>query len=192
MSKRDTGKMISQLLIFSAPSGAGKTTIVKELVRRHDNFIISVSVTTRDMRPGETNGLDYFFVSRREFEKLIKEGMLLEYEAVHGEYYGTLKSVVDENIADNKVVLFDIDVNGAKGIKKQYPQALLFFIKPPNLEILRERLRKRRRESEEEIKKRLKRITFEYEQAESFDHIIINDNLNKTIEEIESIVRTGT
>ncbi len=184
--------MISQLLIFSAPSGAGKTTIVKELVQRHDNFIISVSVTTRDMRPGETNGLDYFFVSRREFEKLIKEGMLLEYEEVHGEYYGTLKSVVDENVADNKVVLFDIDVNGAKAIKEQYPHALLFFIKPPNLEILRERLQKRRRESEEEIQKRLKRITFEYEQAESFDHIIINDNLNKAIEEIESIVRTGT
>ena len=119
---------------------------------------------------------------------MIREKAFLEYEEVHGEYYGTLKAVVDDLIEEGKVVLFDIDVNGAQAIKKYYPEAILFFIKPPDLNTLKERLRLRKRESEAEIKKRLKRIDFEYKMADSFDHIIINDSLETAVKQIESII----
>jgi len=188
-NSKDSGiKTVSKILAFSAPSGAGKTTIVKKLYGRHDQFVISISATTRTQRPVETNGVDYFFISTKEFEKLIGEKAFLEYEQVHGEYYGTFKAVVDELIEEGKVVLFDIDVNGAKAIKKYYPEAILFFIKPPDLNTLKERLRLRKRESEAEIKKRLKRIDFEYKMADTFDHILVNDNLETAVEQIESII----
>ena len=119
---------------------------------------------------------------------MIREKAFLEYEEVHGEYYGTLKAVVDDLIEEGKVVLFDIDVNGAQAIKKYYPEAILFFIMPPDLNTLKERLRLRKRESEAEIKKRLKRIDLEYKMADSFDHIIVNDSLETAVKQIESII----
>jgi guanylate kinase len=179
---------ISRLLVFSAPSGAGKTTIVQRLANRYDHFVISVSATTRSRRQGEINGIDYFFYNRKEFEKLIQKGLLLEYETVHGEYYGTLKSVVEDNLKKNRVVLFDIDVNGANAIKSHFPEALRFFIKPPDLETLKKRLIARKRETDEEIEKRLERIAYEYKQAENFDYIVINDDLDKAVDKVDAII----
>lgn len=178
----------SPYIVFSAPSGGGKTTIVKMLKEKYPETVISVSATTRPKRPGEVDGVDYYFLSQEEFEQKIKEGKFLEYEQVHGNYYGTLKEVVDEHVRNNRVVLFDIDVNGALSVKKHYPNAILIFIKPPSEEVLVERLKKRRTETEETIRRRLQRLPYEYEQAKKFDYIIVNDDLQTTLKEVEKCI----
>ncbi len=188
MNKRTQPKPL--LIAFSAPSGAGKTTICKKLVQRHPDFKISVSATTRPPRPNEQDGVDYFFMSEEEFRKHIENKNFLEYENVHGHYYGTLRSKVEELLSQGYTVLFDIDVNGALNIKKQFPEAILIFIKPPSIEELRRRLRKRHTDDEAEIEKRLQRLQFEYERAKLFDYIVVNDNLERTIRQIEEIIET--
>jgi len=124
-------KFKSRLIAFSAPSGAGKTSLIKSLVARHKELVISISATTRKKRPKEEEGRDYFFLTLEEFNKKINEGKFLEYEEVHGEYYGTLKKTVDDFLDSDRIVLFDIDVNGALSVKEAYPEALLIFIKAP-------------------------------------------------------------
>lgn len=178
----------SPYIVFSAPSGGGKTTIVKKLNERHPETVISISATTRPKRINEQDGVDYYFLDKETFEKYIKEGKFLEYELVHGNYYGTLKEVVDRHIAEGKVVLFDIDVNGALSIKKHYPDAILIFLKPPSEQALIERLKKRKTETEESIRKRLSRLPYEYDQAAKFDYIVINDDLDETIRKIEEYI----
>jgi guanylate kinase len=184
-------KFITKYLVFSAPSGAGKTTIIKELLNRHPTLVLSISVTTRPMRNGEIDGKDYYFYSKQQFEEAIHANRFLEFEEVHGNYYGTLIEKVDEIVNQGKTVLFDIDVMGAKSIKNNYPQACLIFIKPPNNEVLAERLTNRKSEDPDTIKKRLERLAFEYEQAHFFDHVIINDELHMAISEIEKIIING-
>ena len=181
-------KFVSDYIVFSAPSGGGKTTIAKTLEQKYDELVISVSATTRPQRPNERNGVDYYFLSPENFKEAIQQDRFLEYEQVHGYYYGTLKEKVDEAVANGKTVLFDIDVNGALSIKKHYPQAVLIFIKPPSKEVLVERLKKRRSESEEAIRSRLQRMEYEYNKAEQFDHIVINDDLQRAIKEIEHLI----
>ncbi len=181
-------KFQSRFIVLSAPSGGGKTTIAKMLVKRYDEMSISISATTREKRPQEKEGKDYFFLSKDEFSENVQNDNFLEYEEVHGDYYGTLKNRVEELVDRGKTVIFDIDVKGAISIKKKYPDAILLFIKPPSLEELKTRLNKRKSESEEAINKRLGRIEFEYEQAEKFDYVIINDNLHHTIEQIEDLI----
>jgi guanylate kinase len=181
-------KFGSKFLVLSAPSGGGKTTIAKMLVKRHSDMSISISATTRKKRPKEEHGKDYFFLSENEFRENIENDNFVEYEEVHGDYYGTLKNRVTELVEQGKTVIFDIDVKGAITIKKKYPKAILLFIKPPSLTELKTRLKKRKSESEEAINKRLNRIDFEYEQAKHFDHVIINDNLNHTIDQIEQLI----
>ncbi len=181
-------KFKSPYIVFSAPSGGGKTTIVKLLKEKYPQTVISVSATTRPMRPGEKDGVDYYFLSKEAFEQKIKEGKFLEYEQVHGNYYGTLKEVVEQHVRNNKVVLFDIDVNGALSIKRHYPNAILIFIKPPNERVLAERLKNRRTETEETIQRRLQRLPYEYEQAKKFDYIIINDDLQETLRKVEDCI----
>lgn len=181
-------KFQSRFIVLSAPSGGGKTTIAKMLVKRYDEMSISISATTREKRPQEKEGKDYFFLSKDEFSENVQNDNFLEYEEVHGDYYGTLKNRVEELVDRGKTVIFDIDVKGAISIKKKYPEAILLFIKPPSLEELKARLNKRKSESEEAINKRLRRIEFEYEQAEKFDYVIINDNLHHTIEQIEDLI----
>jgi guanylate kinase len=181
-------KFQSRFIVLSASSGGGKTTIAKMLVKRHDEMSISISATTREKRPQEKEGKDYFFLSKDEFSENVQNDNFLEYEEVHGDYYGTLKNRVEELVDRGKTVIFDIDVKGAISIKKKYPDAILLFIKPPSLEELKARLNKRKSESEEAINKRLERIEFEYEQAEKFDYVIINDNLHHTIEQIEDLI----
>lgn len=177
----------SSYIVFSAPSGAGKTTIVKRLAEKYEQLAISVSATTRKRRENEIDGREYYFLDKERFLKAVQDGKFIEYEEVHGDYYGTLRETVDQLIASGKCVLFDIDVNGAQSIKKHFPEAILIFIKPPSEEELIKRL-KNRRESQESINHRLKRLAYEYDKARYFDHIVINDNLEKAIANVEEII----
>jgi guanylate kinase len=149
---------------------------------------ISISATTRPKRSIEEDGKDYFFLTEKDFKENIDNDNFIEYEKVHGDYYGTLKNHITDLLEKGQKVIFDIDVKGAISIKKLYPEAILLFIKPPSLDELKARLKKRKSESEEAINKRLGRIEFEYAQAIHFDHIIINDNLQQTIDRIERII----
>jgi len=183
-----TNTFKSPLIAFSAPSGAGKTTIVKKLVNKYPIMTISISATTRKIRPNEIDGKDYFFLDKNEFVNAIEADKFLEYEHHFDAYYGTLQEKVETSMSEGKIVLFDIDVNGALAIKKHYPEALLLFIKPPAREALIERLQGRNSETEASIQKRLKRLEYEYEQAKDFDYVIINDDLNKVVTEIEALI----
>ncbi len=127
-------KFKSRLIAFSAPSGAGKTSLIKSLVARHNEFVISISATTRQKRPKEVDGEDYYFLTETKFKEEIELGSFLEYEQVHGDYYGTLNKIVDDFLVKEKIVVFDIDVNGALNIKATYPETILIFIKAPSEE----------------------------------------------------------
>ncbi|MCS7229982.1 MAG: guanylate kinase [Candidatus Kryptonium sp.] len=178
-----------RLIVVSAPSGAGKTTIAKKIMEKFPFIKFSVSATTRPKRDGEVDGKDYFFLTREEFEKKIQNGELLEWEEIYGNYYGTLKSVVEEALKNGNVLLFDVDVNGAISIKKKFPDdAILIFLKPPNIETLKERLKRRKTESEEQLKKRLERVPMELEKAIYFDYIFVNDKLEDTIKSVERAI----
>lgn len=182
-------KFKSNYIVFSAPSGAGKTTIVKELLNKYsEELALSISATTRVKRSFEEDGKDYFFLSKNEFNKAIDEDKFLEYEEVHGNFYGTLIDKVELQLKKGKVVLFDIDVKGAESIKKKYPEAILIFIKPPDKETLRDRLIKRKSETEKTISIRLQRLDFEYEQAQFFDYTVINNNLEKAVQDVEKVI----
>ena len=178
-----------RLIVVSAPSGSGKTTIAKKIIEKFPFVKFSVSATTRPKRDGEVDGKDYFFVTREEFEKKIQNGELLEWEEIYGNYYGTLKSVVEDALKNGDVLLFDVDVNGAISIKRKFPDdSVLIFIKPPNMETLKERLRRRRTESEEQLKKRLERVPMELEKAIYFDYIFVNDKLEDTVKSVERAI----
>ena len=181
-------KFKSKLIAFSAPSGAGKTSLIKSLVARHNELVISISATTRKKRPREENGRDYIFLTDEEFKKEIKAKRFLEYEQVHGDYYGTLKKTVDDLLIENKIVLFDIDVNGALSIRNEYPETMLIFIKAPNTDELIKRLKGRNSEETMIINKRLERLPFEYEQAKKFDFTIINHNFYETVNKIDELI----
>jgi guanylate kinase len=178
-----------QLIVLSSPSGGGKTTICQQLATRDRYFRISISATTRPPRPLETDGKHYYFISQAEFDHRIKRGEFLEYQKVHGNLYGTLKKHINELLSAGYSVIFDIDVYGAINIKKHYPEAILIFIRPPSLEELKRRLKRRRSDNEEEIEKRLQRLPEEYAQAKYFDYDITNDNLENTIDQILHIVK---
>ena len=178
-----------RLIALSAASGAGKTTICNELLKRNKNLTISISATSRAIRGTEKNGVEYFFITKDEFKEKIKSNAFIEWEEVHDNYYGTLHEQVDDNLMKGISVLLDIDVLGALNIKKQFPDSTLIYVKAPSLEILKKRLVERKTESEKDIEKRLERVQFEDKQAENFDHIIINDKIETTIKEIESIIK---
>ncbi len=181
---------MSKLLIFTAPSGAGKTTITRHLLKKFDFLAFSVSATTRDPRPHETDGVDYYFLSHKAFKKKIKKDAFVEYEEVYeNQFYGTLKKEVKRLWKDGKHILFDIDVQGAKKVKKVYgDQALAVFINPPSKEVLIERLKNRKTEDEKSLKKRIKKATKELKYANKFDTILVNDVLDVALKEAEEIV----
>lgn len=181
------------LYVIAAPSGAGKTTIVKEILKQNPGLIFSVSATTREKRNGETQGKDYFYFTKEEFRKKIEDNELVEYEILfNGDYYGTLKSYVEENLNQGKSVIFDVDVNGALSIKKIYgSKAKLIFIMPPEKETLKERLKNRATESKEQIEERIKRVDLEIGKANDFDYIVVNDKLDKAVSEVQKII-SGT
>lgn len=182
--------MKGKLIIFSAPSGAGKTTIVKHLLQKDFGLEFSVSATSRQPRSGETDGKDYYFLSESEFREKIKNDEFLEWEEVYnGNFYGTLKSEVERIRNAGKHVIFDVDVVGALNIKKFYGgEALAVFVQPPSVDELKNRLQNRSTESEEKIRMRVAKAEKELEFAGKFDVIIVNDDLPKALKEAEKIV----
>lgn len=183
--------MKGKLIIFSAPSGAGKTTIVRQLLDRGLNLEFSVSATSRGPRPNEIHGKDYYFLTLEEFKTRVAAGDFLEWEEVYsGVCYGTLKSEVDRICDAGKNMIFDVDVVGGLNIKKQFgDQALAIFVQPPGVEELRIRLKNRSTESEEKIAIRIAKAEHELSFAPRFDVVLINDNLDKAVMEAEKLVR---
>ncbi|PKP00697.1 MAG: guanylate kinase [Bacteroidetes bacterium HGW-Bacteroidetes-9] len=175
-----------RLIIVSAPSGAGKTTIVKYLLTCNLGLAFSVSATTRAIRPGEVHGRDYFFIPEAEFKKQIEAGQLLEWEEVYkGTFYGTLKSEVDRMLSNGFNVIFDVDVVGGLNIKKAFGEnALSIFVSPPSVADLEARLNSRNTDSEETIRKRIDKARWEMEFAPKFDYILVNDSLETAKAEI--------
>ncbi len=170
-----------RFIILSAPSGSGKTTLAKALLDRFPHFAFSVSATTRPPRDYEKEGVHYYFLSPDTFRRKIEKGDFLEYEEVYkGRYYGTLKSEIDRISAVGKIPILDVDVVGGLNIKKQYSSdALAVFIKAPSIEVLKERLRKRNADSEEEIQLRIDKAREEMGVSDEFDLIIVNDDLEE-------------
>ena len=177
-----------QLYIISAASGAGKTTIVKELLTRIPNLRVSVSHTTRKPRSSEVNGKDYFFVDTEEFESMIEQGKFLEYARCHGNLYGTSNDSVLALQAHGHDVILEIDWQGAQSIKKLFPSSISIFIMPPNLDILRERLVQRNQDSMEVIESRMRSAEEEISHAREFDYVTINDKLDNTVEQLVKII----
>lgn len=179
-----------KLLIFTAPSGAGKTTIVRHLLSHFDELAFSISVTTRAQRHYEQDGIDYYFRSEEDFKKLLAEGAFVESEEVYeGLFYGTLRSEVERLWSLGKSIIFDIDVKGARNLKHQFPkEALTVFIKPPSAEVLFERLRKRQTEDPESLQKRIDKAVEELSFEKEFDRVLVNDKLEIALQEAEQIV----
>ena len=177
--------MKRKAILFSAPSGCGKTTIIKQLMNYFDCFEFSISATSRQPRAGERNGVDYYFLTPETFEKKVQGGEFLEWEEVYANTrYGTLKSEVERICGNDNVMIFDVDVNGGLNIKRFFgDDALAIFVMPPSIEVLEQRLRGRGTESEESILKRLGRSAKELEEAPKFDVTIINDDLERAVEE---------
>lgn len=179
--------------MISAPSGAGKSTIARAVLKAFPQILFSVSATTRPARSNEVNGREYYFLSKEEFEKKIQGGDLVEWEEIYGNYYGTLKAEIERTIAAGRVMLFDIDVKGALSIKRQFPdQAVLIFIQPPSVEVLRERLERRRTESADVLARRMERVPMELAQAEHFTHTVVNDELRRATLEVFEIIQSVT
>jgi len=188
MTKNRTGKLI----VFSAPSGSGKTTIVQHLLKQKDlNLEFSVSATSRPPRDFEIHGKDYYFKSLKEFKQHIKKGEFLEWEEVYRDnFYGTLKSEVQRIWNEGQHVIFDIDVVGGLRIKKKYPnKTLAVFVKPPSVDELKIRLKKRKTESDERINMRVAKASVEMATAPQFDHILINNDLDEALENAYRLVK---
>lgn len=176
------------LIVISGFSGAGKGTLVKELLRRHQEYALSVSMTTRDPRPGERDGVEYFFTDKKHFEETIRRNGLIEYAPYCGNYYGTPRDYVEKQMEMGKNVILEIEIQGALKIKDKFPESLLIFLTPPSAEELRRRLERRGTENREEIQRRLSRAVEESEGVEAYDYIVINDDLEKCAEEIHGLV----
>lgn len=186
------GNTDTKLLIFTAPSGAGKTTIVRHLLDKYDQLAFSVSATTREMRSYEKEGVDYYFLSEDDFKQKIEAKEFAEWEEVYtGQYYGTLKSEIDRLIAAGKYIIFDIDVQGALRLKKNYgDRCLTVFVQPPGLEALIIRLKKRNTETLATLKKRVDKASKELAFAKQFDIILINDDLESALKNAEDIANS--
>ncbi len=176
------------LIVVSGFAGAGKGTIMKNLMERYPGFSLSVSATSRLPREGEKEGVNYFFKTREEFEEMIERQEFLEHAEYVGNYYGTPKAFVEKKLSEGMNVLLEIEIQGAMQIKKSFQDALLIFIMPPSAGILRERLTKRGTESPEIIEKRLKRAVSESEGIENYDYIVINDEVDKCTEKLHNII----
>ena len=176
------------LLIVSGLSGAGKGTICKRIMEKYPDYELSISATTRDPRPGEVDGREYFFITKEEFEERIKNGQLLEYAKYVDNYYGTPKDWVLAQMEQGKNVILEIELQGAFQVRDQIPEAVLIFIMPPDMEELERRLRGRGSETEEQIKKRLLRAMEEIEYVDQYDYVIVNEEVEKSVEMLHTIV----
>lgn len=177
------------LVIVSGPSGAGKGTVVSELIK-YNNYALSTSVTTRTARNGEIDGVHYFFRSNQEFEKMIEENQLLEYAKFCEHYYGTPIFYVEEQLKKGKNVILEIEVQGALQVKEKFKDAILIFLTPPNIMELRKRLEKRATETKEKIDMRMKRAKEEIKLINKYDYIVINNVVSEAVLDIDNIVNT--
>ncbi len=178
-------------IVLAAPSGTGKTTIAHRLVEGTGEFVFSVSATTRAPRKGERNGMDYEFMGRTEFETMAEGGEFAEWAEVHGNLYGTPRRTLEEATARGEFVVLDIDVQGARQIHTGFPDALLVFVIPPSAEVLLSRLTKRGTEADEEVVRRLRNARKELARAGEFDHVVVNDDLERAVEEMRVVARSG-
>jgi len=176
------------LLVLSGPSGAGKGTVCRALLKDQPSLRLSVSATTRPPRQGEVDGVDYFFLDNEVFQNLIKEGQLLEYAEVYSNYYGTPLRFVDDGLAEGSDIILEIDIQGALQVKEKYPMAVLIFIAPPSRHELEKRLYSRGADSSEVIKNRLRCTAGEMKLANRYDYILINDDVERVVEKIKSII----
>ncbi len=179
-----TGK----LFVFAAPSGAGKTTLVHAVVAKHPELRFSISYTTRKPRKNEADGADYLFVTKREFMRLRDQGEMLEYAEVFDNYYATSRSQVEKHLADNRNVILEIDWQGAQQVRESLPECVTIFILPPSTEELERRLRDRRTDAPEVIERRLRDALSDMSHWSEFDHVIINDDLNRAISDLEDVL----
>jgi guanylate kinase len=179
-----TGK----LFVFAAPSGAGKTTLVHAMVAKHPELRFSISYTTRKPRRNEANGVDYLFVNEEEFMRLRDQGEMLEYAEVFDHHYATSRSQVEKHLADNRNVILEIDWQGARQVRESMPECISVFILPPSVEELERRLRDRRTDAPEVIARRLRDALSDMSHWDEFDFVIINDDLNKAVADLESVL----
>lgn len=182
---------LGTLYIVTAPSGAGKTTLVHAVLEREPGLALSISYTTRPPRPGEVDGRDYRFVGKEEFLRLRDGGELLEWAEVHGNYYGTSRTWIETQLQQDRDVLLEIDWQGARQVRRMFPHAVSIFILPPSLEALEARLRGRGTDSEATIARRLAAAREEMRHVEEFDYVIINDRLERAIDELTAVVRAA-
>jgi len=185
----DKIKFEGKLIVFSAPSGTGKSTIAQAVLHEFSNLKFSISATTRKIRQGEQEGREYYFLTEDAFKEKIFSNSFIEYENFFGNYYGTLKDKTNELLSTGQNILMDLDVKGALNVKKIYKSgALLIFIKPPTLEALKSRLIKRGSDSDSQIQQRLKRAEYEMSFADQYDEIVINDDIDIAISTIKSLI----
>jgi len=178
------------LTVISGFSGAGKGTIMKQLIEKYPYFL-SISATTRKPREGEVNGREYYFHTREEFEHMIEQSELIEWAEYVGNYYGTPKQAVKDQLAEGKDVLLEIEMQGGMLVKKQFPDAMLVFVTPPSAEILKDRLTGRGTESAEEIERRLHRASEEADFMKQYDYILVNDSLEAAVEDLHHLIQSG-
>ncbi len=182
-----TGK--GEIIVVSAPSGAGKTSIVKQILKQYPQFFFSVSATTRPKRVVETDGVEYYFITEKEFIEKIESDEFVEWEKFYDYYYGTFKKSVDNCINEKKTILLELDVKGSLSLKKIYPAAHLIYIMPPSYQELIKRLKDRQTESSSDFKKRVERAKMELMLKDQFDYIIENKYLEKAINETSSLIK---
>ncbi|MBI5203213.1 MAG: guanylate kinase [Elusimicrobia bacterium] len=175
-------------VIFSAPSGAGKSTVCRKLLQKNRNLRFSISCTTRAPRPGERDGKDYHFLSLEEFKRKIHRDEFLEWALVHDHYYGTPKRFFDDTLSDGGIVILAIDVQGAHSIRRKRPQTVTVFLLPPSWRSLRERLQGRRADAKEVVERRLANAKGELSQARYYDYLVVNDNLAEAVSQIEAVI----
>jgi guanylate kinase len=183
------GKIKGDIIAVSAPSGAGKTSIVKQILKQFPQIAFSVSATTRPKREVEKIGVEYIFISEKEFMDKIENDEFVEWEKFYDYYYGTFKTTIEENINSGKSVLLEVDVKGALSLKRLYPESYLIYIMPPSYEELVKRLKERNTESEQDFKKRIERAKMELSLKDQFDYLIINKELKKATEETSNLIK---
>lgn len=188
MKPEEVLRKVAFPIVVSGASGAGKTTLCHNLISRIERITFSVSATTREARGSEEHGVDYFFISDREFERMKGAGELVEWAEVHGMFYGTPRAWLDERIAEGTSVLLDIDVQGGVQIMEAYPGAVSIFVVAPSMEVLEERLRNRKSDSEKSIATRLKNAIGELEYMQKYTYIVVNDTVEAAVSRMEHIV----
>ncbi|NJL44595.1 MAG: guanylate kinase [Leptolyngbyaceae cyanobacterium SM2_3_12] len=179
---------LGRLVVFTGPSGVGKGTLLRALRQRYPALKLSISATTRQPRPGETDGKDYYFVSREQFEAMVERGELLEWAEFAGNLYGTPKAPLIQQIEAGDWVILEIELEGARQMRKTFPTALQLFVLPPSLEELEQRIRQRGKDADDAIERRLQRALVEIEAAPEFDIQIINDDLETALQQLESAI----